>query len=67
MLVVYHKIPEAQIREEAESCIAKVNTFFAKRPKRRVCRAEFWYGKVRSIRRGHVVEDVNAARDEAIG
>lgn len=66
MLVVYHKVPEATIRKEAASTIMDVTTFFQEHPKRRVCRVEFWYGKVHSIRRGHVSEDINAARDAAI-
>lgn len=61
MLVVYSKIPESRIRREAKEGVTKIEAWFVKNPKRKVCRSELWYGKLTTIRRGHVAEDMAEA------
>lgn len=65
MLVVYKTIPAKEIRKDAREAIEKVNAWFASN-KKRICRAQLWYGKVVDVRRGHVEEDINTAAKAAI-
>jgi len=67
MIALYARIPEKQIRKEAATTIKQIEKWFKNNPKRRTCTAELWYGRTKSIRRGHVTEDINAAAEEALG
>lgn len=66
MIALYRKVPESQIRQDAKEGITKIEAWFLKNPKRKVCRSELWYGKQVSIRRGHVAGDMEAAMQEAL-
>lgn len=56
----YEKIPPAKLRKECASTIEKLTAWFEQNPKRRVCRAQLWYGSSCKVRRGHIKEDVTA-------
>lgn len=66
MFVVYQTIPNEEIIQSAEDAIPQIEEFFVNNPERQECRTEVWYGEQVSIRRGHVREDVEAARDAAM-
>ena len=67
MIAVYKTVPPDEIRKDAIEAIEKVNAFFANASyRKRICRAQLWYGKVVKIRKGHVEADINAAADAAI-
>lgn len=66
MIVVYKKIPVEDIRKDTVETIVKVEAWFKRNPKRRVCHVEVWYGKRMDIHKGHVKEDMAKAQAEAI-
>jgi hypothetical protein len=66
MIILYNKVSEKTIREEAKDTIERITEWFQAYPRRRVCRAELWYGKMVSVRKKHVEEDINKAAEEAI-
>jgi len=66
MLVIYPTIPNKTIRKQAKETIAKITQWFKDNPKQRVCRAELWYGKVVSVKRKTVAEQINAAADASV-
>lgn len=66
MLVFYKTLPAATIRKDSKTTIKKINKWFKDNPKRRVCRAELWYGDVVSIKRNAVEKMVTAAAEKAI-
>jgi hypothetical protein len=66
MIIVYQKVPESRIRREAKEGVPKIETWFVKNPKRKVCRTNLWYGKRVFIRRGHVAKDMEEAMTEAL-
>jgi hypothetical protein len=61
VFAIYPRIPEKELREMAQEVVSKTEAFFANNPKRRVCRVQVWYGKVITIRRKHVQEDIDEA------
>ena len=66
MIYIYKTIPASRIRKEAKEGISKVEAWFAAHPDKATATVGLWYDKVVTIRRGHVAEDVNAARDAAL-
>lgn len=60
MIVIYNKLTKKELKASAKETIAKVNEWFNNNPRRKVCKAELWYGKVHKIRRDHVEEDIQA-------
>lgn len=66
MIVIYRTIPNAEIRKDAATAIGTCKLFFQTNPKRKVANVGVWYGKMVKVRRGHIVEDINAARDAAL-
>lgn len=66
MIVIYKTVPNATIKKDAKASIPKIEAFFEANPKRRICRAQFWYGKFKKIRRNHVKEDVDAVVKECL-
>jgi hypothetical protein len=67
MFVMYGTISKKQMQKEAKEAIKGIENFFVEHPKRRVCRTEFWYGKVYSIKPKNVAEQVAKILDEAQG
>ena len=65
-IVIYQTIPEETIRSDAKDTIEKITQWFKDNPKRKVCRAEVWYGRVVHVKRKTVAEQINAAADKAI-
>lgn len=66
MFMIYKKHPEETIRNEAAEAIVQIEEWFRTNPRRRVCRAAFWYERRHGVRKGHVAEDVNKIADDAI-
>jgi hypothetical protein len=66
MIAIYRRVPEKEIRKGAKDAIVKITDWFIANPKRRVCNAEFWYGKQTKVRRNHIVEDINKAAEKAL-
>ena len=66
MICIYKTIPARRIRKEAKEGIAKAEAWFAAHPEKETATVGFWYGDMKTIRRSHVAEDVNAARDAAL-
>ena len=65
MLVVYSTVPNETIRKEGEEAIAQLETWFENNPKRKTCKAEMWYGQMTTIRRGHIIADMEKAIKKA--
>lgn len=66
MFVVYTKVTPEEIREDAQEAITGIEEWFKSQPKRRVCRVEFWYGRMFSIKKKNIAEQVNKIADECI-
>lgn len=66
MIVVYRKFTPAQIRKDVKINIKKIAQWFEQNPKRRVCRAELWYGQSISIKKATIKEQLEKAAEEAI-
>jgi hypothetical protein len=66
MIAIYKKIPAKKIRAEAKQAIKGIEDWFKSNPDKNVCIVGCWYGKQVQIRREHIAEDVNAARDAAL-
>lgn len=66
MIVLYTPIPNEKIRKDAEETITKIHSWFEVNPKRDTCNAKLWYGQMIIVRRGHIEEDINKARDVAL-
>lgn len=66
MIALYKTVPEKTIRKEVKESIPKIEEWFKLNPKRKVCRTSLWYGKIISIRRKTIAQQLNAAADEAI-
>jgi hypothetical protein len=66
MIVVYQKMSEQNLRKSAKETIPKIEEWFQKNPKRRVCKVELWYGEVASIKRKTVAEQINAKMESLI-
>jgi hypothetical protein len=64
--VVYKRITEQEIRQDAKKVIEDLGRWFQENPRRMICRAELWYGRITRIRRKHVEEDVGTAAREAL-
>jgi len=67
MIIVYARVTDDEIRSGAVQAIADIKAWFKANPKRRVCNADCWYGRRIKVRRDYVCEDVEAARDQALG
>jgi hypothetical protein len=65
--VIYQRLPRQEILASAKEEIKNITKWFEDNPKRRVCRAEFWYGVVITIKKGTIKEQVNQAAKDAIG
>jgi len=66
MIVIYPKMTEENLRKAAEAAISQVGGWFQQNPKRRVCRAELWYGKHLSLKRKTVAAQINALLEETL-
>jgi hypothetical protein len=66
MILVYQTIPEKEIRSMAKEAVEKISAWFKANPKKRICKAGLWYGKVAKIRKGYVQEDIDAAVQVAL-
>lgn len=66
MIVIYPKMTEDDLRKVAAEAIPKIEGWFQQNPKRRVCRAELWYGKHLSLKRKTVAAQINALLDETL-
>jgi len=67
MIIIYKKVSKKQIAKDVKETTPKLEQWFVDNPKRRICRATLWYGRMVGIRRGHVPEDVRAAASAANG
>lgn len=61
MFVVYQKLTKKQLADSVKETIPQLIKWFKDNPKRDTCQAEMWYGKVLTVRRDHVEEDVKEA------
>ena len=50
MIVVYSRFTKAQLEKHVDEAIKGVRKFFKDNPKRRVCKAELFYGKMMSLK-----------------
>ena len=66
MIVVYEKISSEEIRKTAKEAVEKITAWFASNPKRRVCRTSLRYGKIISVKRKTIKEQIWSAAEEAI-
>lgn len=66
MFLLYERIPDDELRESAKDAIKQIEQFFKDNPRRRVCRTELWYGKVRSIKKKDVATQINDIVEELI-
>jgi hypothetical protein len=65
MITVYKRLLSAtQIRKEAKKAIRDIAKWFEQNPKRRVCKAELWYGKIISIKRATIEKQIETAVNE---
>lgn len=64
MFVIYNKISETELREAAAKTILQLDEWFNNNPKRRVCRAELWYGRSHKIKRKNVADQINTIVDQ---
>jgi hypothetical protein len=60
------RVPDDQIKKEAEDAIPKIEKFFDDHPRRLTCVVQLWYDQMAKVRRGQVKEDVERYRDEAL-
>lgn len=66
MLITFHKRMTAkELDKAAKQCKVEVANWFATHPKRRVCNAQLWYGRVYKIKRTQIAEGIAAARKDA--
>lgn len=66
MIVIYKKVSKREIRKDAKESIPKIEKWFSDNPEKAICNVGLWYSRDRVVRRGHVEEDVNKWRDEAL-
>jgi len=65
MILLYQKYTEPQFKEMQRTAKTNITKWFKDHPRRKVCKAEIFYGKVVPIRRDHIDEDIQAAADAA--
>lgn len=65
MIVIYEKMSRKEIDKAAKEAIKGITKFFEDNPKRRICKAELFYGQVVKVRKNHIKEDVLAAAEQA--
>ena len=66
MIVIYKKLSEKTLRKEANDVIKKLQTWFDKNPKRRVCRSELWYGRYVTLKRNTFKQQIEKIIQEFI-
>lgn len=59
-IVVYRKIPKKELLESAKDTITQLEQWFTLNPRRRVCKAELWYGEAHTIKRKDIKEQIDA-------
>jgi hypothetical protein len=64
--ILYKRVPKAQILKDAKKAKVDIAAWFKNNPKRKVCNAEFWYGKRVKIKPNSIDADVDAAAQAAI-
>lgn len=64
--VVYNRLSEAELREAAKKTALQLEDWFKNNPKRRICKAELWYGSSHKIKRKNVAEQINAIVEEIL-
>ncbi len=65
-MFMHKRMPAKTIRKEAKKLVVDISKWFVENPKRRVCRAELWYGAQVTIRKNHVEEDIDKATKAAL-
>ena len=66
MIVIYKTLSKSVILKEAKETVSQIEKWFVDNPKRKVCHAKFWYGKMADVRRGHVKDDIDRQALNAI-
>lgn len=66
MIVIYKTLSKSVILKEAKETVPQIEKWFVDNPKRKVCHAQFWYGKMADVRRGHVKDDIDRQALNAI-
>ena len=66
MIAIYGKVPAKEIKKGGKDAIKQIEKWFKANPKKKVCHAQVWYGKMKNVRRGYVSEDINEAMIEAL-
>ncbi len=61
MLVIYKKPTKKDVKQDVKALKKGVRKFFEDNPKRKVCRAEVWFGKVLAVKK----DNIDAAIDKA--
>jgi hypothetical protein len=64
--VVYTRIPKEEIEKQANELPNKINNWFKNNPKRRVCKAELWYGERYKFTRKNISEVIEQAKKDAL-
>lgn len=59
MILVYDRLTEKQLKKDASEVVKNLTKWFKDNPKRKVCRAELWYGKMHSIKRKNIKGQIN--------
>lgn len=66
-IIIYKKLSDRVIKSEAKKALPQIKKWFENNPKRKDCNAEFFYGKMVTIRRTNIDEDFKKAVNEALG
>lgn len=65
LFVFHQKLTARELDEAAAGAKRDIAAWYKANPKRRVCNAQFWYGRMYKIRKGHIEADIDAARKDA--
>lgn len=59
MILIYDRLTEKQLKKAASEVVKNLTKWFKDNPKRKMCRAELWYGKMYSIKRKNIKGQIN--------
>lgn len=66
MIVVYARVSEKKIRKGIPDVVKLITEWFANNPKKKICKAELWQGRLVPVRRTHIEKDIKKTAKEII-
>ena len=66
MLAIYQRLTLTELQQQQADAVAQLNNWFVQNPKRRICKAQLWYGRQHKIKRNDVASQIKQIADELI-